>query len=131
MILIVRPWRYKAVRPAWLTLFDNIPRKPALNVLKLYAAILESGVFVCIDHGAVARGIVEYLTDDLIFDALELFPAGAGPDMMIMNRRSQFQLRASRTATNATGAPSPMVDSVAGVPIVTTDAILSTEALEV
>ncbi len=69
------------------------------------------------------------LTDDLIYQALERFPAGHAPDMMIMNRRSQFQLRASRTATNATGAPSPIVDSVAGVPILTTDAITSVEAL--
>jgi len=69
------------------------------------------------------------LTDDLIYQALERFPAGHAPDMMIMNRRSQFQLRASRTATNATGAPSPIVDSVAGVPILTTDAVISTEAL--
>ena len=71
------------------------------------------------------------LTDDLIYQALERFPAGHGPDMMIMNRRSQFQLRSSRTATNATGAPAPMVNEVAGVPVVTTDAILNTEAIEV
>jgi len=69
------------------------------------------------------------MTDDLVYQALERFPAGHAPDMMIMNRRSQFQIRASRTATNATGAPSPIVDSVAGVPILTTDAISSVEAL--
>ena len=69
------------------------------------------------------------LTDDLIYEALELFPAGHAPDMMIMNRRSQYQLRASRTATNATGAPAPMVMEAAGVPIITTDAIVSTETL--
>jgi len=69
------------------------------------------------------------LTDDLIFQALERFPAGHSPDMMIMNRRSQFQLRSSRTATNATGAPAPLVDSAAGVPILTTDAITSVETL--
>lgn len=69
------------------------------------------------------------LTDDLIYQALERFPAGHSPDMMIMNRRSQFQLRASRTATNATGAPAPLVSEAAGVPIMTTDAILSTEAI--
>jgi hypothetical protein len=69
------------------------------------------------------------LTDDLIFDALELFPAGAGPDVMVMNRRSQEQLRKSRTATNVTGAPAPIVTEVAGIRAVTTDAILNTEAL--
>ena len=69
------------------------------------------------------------LTDDLIYQALELFPAGHSPDMMIMNRRSQFQLRTSRTATNATGAPAPLSMDAAGIPIVTTDAITSVEAL--
>ncbi len=71
------------------------------------------------------------LTDDLIYQAMERFPAGPAPDMMIMNRRSQYQLRASRTATNVTGSPAPVPMEVAGVPIVTTDAILSTEAIEV
>jgi hypothetical protein len=50
---------------------------------------------------------------------------------MIMNRRSQFQLRASRTATNITGAPAPLVDNVAGVPVITTDAITHAEAVKV
>ena len=69
------------------------------------------------------------LTDDLIYSALELFPAGGAPDLMIMNRRSQEQLRKSRTATNVTGAPAPIVSEVASIPVVTTDAIASTEAL--
>lgn len=69
------------------------------------------------------------LTDDLIFQALERFPAGHSPDLIIANRRSQFQLRASRTATNATGAPAPLVDSAAGVPMITTDALSNVETL--
>jgi hypothetical protein len=71
------------------------------------------------------------LTDDLIYQALERFPAGHSPDMCIMNRKSQFDLRASRTATNATGAPAPLVDNVAGVPVITTDAITHAEAVKV
>ena len=70
------------------------------------------------------------LTDDLIYQALERFPAGHSPDLCIMNRKSQFDLRASRTATNATGAPAPLVDNVAGVPVITTDAITHTEAVK-
>lgn len=70
------------------------------------------------------------LTDDLIYQALERFPAGHSPDMCIMNRKSQFDLRASRTATNATGAPAPLVDNVAGVPVITTDAITHAEAVK-
>jgi len=47
-----------------------------------------------------------------------------------MNRRSLKQLQVSRTATNATGAPAPFPQESFGVPIIVTDAILSTEALE-
>ncbi len=71
------------------------------------------------------------LTDDLIYEALERFPAGHSPDLCIMNRKSQFALRSSRTATNATGAPAPLVADAAGVPVITTDAILNTEAVKV
>ena len=71
------------------------------------------------------------LTDDLLYQAMERFPAGHSPDLIIMNRRSQYQLRASRTATNITGSPAPVPMDVAGVQIITTDAILNTEALEV
>ena len=69
------------------------------------------------------------LTDDLIYEALEKFPAGMGPNLIVTNKRCQEQLRKSRTATNVTGAPAPMVDSVAGVRMITTDAISSVEAL--
>jgi hypothetical protein len=47
-----------------------------------------------------------------------------------MNRRSLRQLQQSRTATNSTGAPAPFPTEAFGVPIVVTDALLSTEALE-
>ena len=47
----------------------------------------------------------------------------------VMNRRSLRQLQNSRTATNPTGAPAPIPDSAFGVPIIVTDAIVSTEAL--
>jgi len=69
------------------------------------------------------------LTDDLISQALALFPAGRGPNLCVMNRRSAQQLQASRTATNPTGAPAPYADSSFGVPIVVTDSIGSTETL--
>lgn len=69
------------------------------------------------------------LTDDLIFKALELFPAGQVPQGAFMSRRSLGQLRSSRTATNATGAPAPIPEEVAGVPLITTDAVSNTENL--
>lgn len=69
------------------------------------------------------------LTDELIYKALELFPASRQPTHIVMNRRSQRQLRDSRTATNATGAPAPRPTEVEGIPIITTDGIGNTEAL--
>lgn len=63
------------------------------------------------------------LTDDLIYEALSKFPASRQPNKIVMNNRSLFQLRDSRTATNATGAPVPIPAEVAGIPIVNTDAI--------
>jgi hypothetical protein len=69
------------------------------------------------------------LTDDLIYDAISRHPVGNEPTVICMNRRSLKQLRESRTATNATGAPAPFPTDVAGIPIVVTDQIPSTEAL--
>ena len=69
------------------------------------------------------------LTDDLIFDALSKFPTGIRPDVMLMSRRSLFQLQKSRTATNATGAPAPIPTEVAGIPIEATDSISDVETL--
>lgn len=67
------------------------------------------------------------LTDALIYEALSRFPANMGPSVIAMNRRSLAQLRQSRTATNATGAPAPIPKDVEGIPIVVTDAITNAE----
>lgn len=69
------------------------------------------------------------LTDALLAKALEKFKPNQGPTVFVMNKRSQRQLRASRTATNPTGAPAPFPDEAFGVPILITDAITSTETL--
>jgi hypothetical protein len=69
------------------------------------------------------------LTDALIFAALAKFPVGVRPDIITCTRRSLEQLRASRTATNATGAPAPTPTDVAGFPIYPTDAISNIETL--
>lgn len=69
------------------------------------------------------------LTDDLIFEALSLFPAGRKPNLAVMNGTRLEELRQSRTATNATGAPAPVPDTVGPCRIIETDAILNTEAL--
>jgi len=69
------------------------------------------------------------LTDALLYKALALFPAGTRPDAIFMSRRSREQWRASRTATNATGAPAPIPDNFEGIPVYATDSILDTETL--
>ena len=69
------------------------------------------------------------LTDDLIAELLSLFPTDRQPNVLLVNRRSLFQLRASRTATNPTGAPAPIPSEAFGIEIVPTDSILNTEAL--
>ncbi|MEO0966544.1 MAG: major capsid protein [Planctomycetota bacterium] len=69
----------------------------------------------------------EGLTDDRLFELYELFPAGRGPTHIVLNKRQHEQLRKSRTATNATGAPAPMFTEWEGIPLVVTDAITNTE----
>lgn len=71
------------------------------------------------------------LTDDMIYEALALFPASRQPNMIVLNRQSLKMLRASRTAVNATGAAAPRPTEVEGIPIIVTDSIVSTEAVEV
>lgn len=63
------------------------------------------------------------LDDDLLYQLLEKFPAGQKPNGIFMSRRSYSQLRRSRTAYNAIGAPAPYVNEFEGVPIYVTDAI--------
>ena len=69
------------------------------------------------------------LTDDLIADAYSLHPVDQKPNVIAMSRRSLKQLRSSRTATNATGAPAPFPMEWEGIPLVVTDQIPDTEAL--
>ncbi len=69
------------------------------------------------------------LDDDNISEALELFPAGRPPDLIVMNMAAQGMLQRSRTATTTTGVPAPIPQDSFGIPILTTDAIVSTEAV--
>lgn len=70
------------------------------------------------------------LTDDLLSDLMELFEEG-DPNYLVMNRKRRKDLQKSRTATTQTGAPAPWPESAFGVPIVETQAITNTEAVEV
>ncbi len=70
------------------------------------------------------------LTDALLADAMALFPVGYQPDAILCSRRSLTQLRKSRTATTETGKEVPLPQDFDGIPIVRTDSILNTEAIE-
>jgi len=73
------------------------------------------------------------LTDDMIDQLIEQFPAGRPPNAIFMTRRSRRQLKNSRTATTPTGSPAPWPDVIDGpegpIKIHSTDAILNTESL--
>lgn len=69
------------------------------------------------------------LNDAMIGTLLSKFPVGYMPDALFMSRRSLEQLRASRTATNATGTEAPTPTEAHNVPIIPTDSILDTEAI--
>lgn len=83
------------------------------------------------DAGCVITNIdtTKTVDDDLIYKALSTFKAGKEPNLIVMSRRSREQLRNSRTATNATGAPAPLVTSVEGIPVVISEAIKNDEDL--
>lgn len=69
------------------------------------------------------------LTDNLLSQLLECFPTGHEPDAFIMTRRSRGQLQRSRTATNATGAEAPRPTEYEGIPIITSESLVNTEAI--
>jgi hypothetical protein len=68
------------------------------------------------------------LTDALAGTAEDLLPAGIKPDVYFMSKRSRAQLRTSRsTPENVYPA---MPTELNGVPIIVTDSILNTDAIE-
>lgn len=71
--------------------------------------------------------VVGPLTDAALANLLQVFPTGVTPDVFFMSRRSRRQLQASRTATNATGAPAPFPTEAFGIPIQVTDSISNVE----
>lgn len=80
------------------------------------------------------------LTDSLIAQALAKFQIGYEPDAIFMSRRSRMQLQTSRTVAlfgqgavgpnNKIGLIAPTPVESMGLPIITTDQILETDAIE-
>ena len=69
------------------------------------------------------------LTDDLLAGLLSKAPSNRPVTHFAMNRRSLEQLRRSRTATNAIGAPAPTPTESNGVPIIVVESIGNDEAI--
>jgi len=70
---------------------------------------------------------VNKLNDEMLFSLLSRFPVGRTPQAFFMSRRSLEQLRASRKAYHPEGAPVGNPNTVAGIPIIVTDAIVENE----
>ena len=67
------------------------------------------------------------LTDALLGKLFASFPASYKPHEFYLTTRSLEQLRASRTATNPTGAEAPYPTDWNGVPLIVTDSITNAE----
>lgn len=78
------------------------------------------------------------LTDSLLASLLNTFPTGMMPDAIFMSRRSRTQLQLSRTVVlQGQGRVRPNQSAIApiptdydGIPIIATDSILNTDAIE-
>ena len=70
------------------------------------------------------------MTDLLLFSAFEKFlTLGQEPNAIFMGPRSLEQLRASRTATNPSGAPAPIPTDWNGIPIYLTNSLSIAETV--
>ena len=69
------------------------------------------------------------LTDDHIYQAIEKFGAGRQPTHIFMHRSALESLRKGRTATNPMGSPAPRMNEIEGIPVITTDGIMTNEAV--
>lgn len=67
------------------------------------------------------------LTDDMLSQLLERFPANRPPTMFVMSVRSRGQLQRSRTTYSPTGAEAPLPATYQGIPIVVTEGVTNTE----
>ncbi len=80
------------------------------------------------------------LTDTLLAQLISQFPVGYTPDALFMSRRSRRQLQTSRTVVingGGAGKPkggdaniAPTPSDYEGIPIIATDSILNTDAIE-
>jgi len=115
----------------WVAAAGASPTYPAYYVPATgYSGLQVGGAYsaarICNLHASDAGAT---LTDDMIYEALALFPSSRPPNMIVMNRQSIKQLRASRTAVRTDGAAAPWPTEVEGIEIVLTDSVKNTEAV--
>lgn len=116
------------------------------KMLRVYASVLEGFAGLMISNNHCVRRICNLtedsgsgLTDSLLAVFMQQWPSGTKPDAIFMSARSRRQLQQSRTVTlfgQGTGRPNqatlaPLPTEYDGVPIIQTDAIADTDAIEV
>lgn len=99
---------------------------------KYMAYLVSLGLWIGLQVGSIydAARIVnldatsdDLLTDDLMMEALSLFPAGHNPNMIVMNRTARLELQKSRSATNPTGQPAPLPTMFENIPIMISESL--------
>lgn len=68
------------------------------------------------------------LTDAMLYQAIVKAKVGMPYNMIVMSRTSLYELWASRTAVNPTGAPAEVPTAAFGIPIIVTDALPENES---
>ena len=109
----------------------NPDSAPTLHYPAYYVPVTGYGGFQIGGAYDAARicNIETALDDDDIANGLALFPSARQCNLIVMNRKAFNLIRKSRTATNPTGAPAPYFTECFGIPVVVTDAVVSTEAV--
>jgi len=115
------------------------------KTMEAYVANLTSWIGMQVGNENCVRRIANLtaqsgktLTDTLLAKLLDAFPVGYMPDAIFMSRRSRTQLQTSRSVTLfGQGRNRPDQSNIApipteydGVPIIATDSILNTDAIE-
>lgn len=101
--------------------------------LLFYPGLQVGHKYSCLRIKKLTEDAGKGLTDALLGKGLSKYVSNRKrrPTCIFATPRSIEQLRASRTATNATGAEAPTPTSYEGIPIIPTDGITNTEPLSV
>lgn len=114
------------------TLTVNFDPGDGLNAPAYYTPIMGyTGLQLGNNYSIVRIGNLDgtnTLTDDLLSQGLEKFPAGTAATHIFASRRQRGALQRSRTTYSPTGQPAPLPSDYEGLPIVITEALQADEA---